>query len=96
VPQIIWTEAALADTQRHYEFLEALNPDVALRAKQAIQRSGNSLATSPQRGSVVQRKEGLRNLPVKFGKYGFVIHYAILIDEVIILKVYDGRESRPT
>jgi plasmid stabilization system protein ParE len=96
VPQVIWTETALADTQRHYEFLETLNPDAALRAKQAIQRSGNSLTTSPQRGSIVQKTEGLRKLPVKFGKYGFVIHYAILVDEVVILKVYDGRENRPT
>jgi plasmid stabilization system protein ParE len=97
VPQVIWTEAALADTQRHYEFLAAIAPDAALRAKKAIQRSGNSLAASPQRGSVVQKKEGLRKLPVKFGKYGFVIHYVILvdIDEVIILKVYGGRENRP-
>jgi plasmid stabilization system protein ParE len=96
VPQVIWTEAALVDTQRHYEFLETFNPDAALRAKKAIQRAGNSLATSPQRGSVVQKAEGLRKLPVKFGKYGFVIHYVFLMDEVVILKVYGGRENRPT
>ncbi|ERT04034.1 putative plasmid stabilization system [Lyngbya aestuarii BL J] len=37
----------------------------------------------------------MRKLFVSFGKYGYVIHYALLEDDVIILRVYHGRENRP-
>jgi plasmid stabilization system protein ParE len=96
VPQVVWTKPALTDIQRHYEFLETVNPAAALRAKQAIRQAGDSLVSNSRRGRIVQEAEGLRKLPVKFGKYGYIIHYVILDDEVVILKVYDGRENRPT
>ncbi|UUO13366.1 MULTISPECIES: hypothetical protein [Aphanizomenonaceae] len=37
----------------------------------------------------------MRKLVVAFGKYGFIIHYVILEDDVIILRIYHGRENRP-
>jgi len=38
---------------------------------------------------------GLRKVLVSFGKYGFIIHYVIIEDDVVILRVYNGRENRP-
>jgi plasmid stabilization system protein ParE len=60
-----------------------------------IRRAGDSLESNPRRGSMVQGAPGVRKLRVPFGKSGFVIHYAILEDEVVILKVYHGRQNRP-
>jgi hypothetical protein len=47
-------------------------------------------------GTIVQQAAGLRKLPIRFGKVAFVLHYVILADEVVILRVYHGREQRPT
>jgi plasmid stabilization system protein ParE len=43
----------------------------------------------------VQGAPGVRKLLVRFGRSGFVIHYAILEDEIVILRVYHGRQDRP-
>ncbi|QSV56934.1 MAG: type II toxin-antitoxin system RelE/ParE family toxin [Dolichospermum sp. UKL201] len=57
--------------------------------------SGESLQQNPRRGAIVDEIVGLRKLVVAFGKYGFIIHYVILEDDVIILRIYHGREHRP-
>ena len=94
--QVTWTATALADIQRHYEALELIDPAVALQAAQAIREAGDRLETFPKRGAIVHAASGLRKLQVAFGKVGFTIHYAVIEDEVVILKVYHGRENRPT
>jgi plasmid stabilization system protein ParE len=91
---IIWTKAATTDIERHYAFLEPINPDSAKKAIQAILRAGESLKENPRRGAVVQQANGLRKLRVTFGKYGFVIHYVFIETEVLILRIYHGRENR--
>lgn len=93
---VIWTTAALADVEGLLNGLAQVNPDAADRAAQAIRKAGDSLESSPKRGAIVQGAPGLRKLVVAFGKPGFVIHYAVLEDEVVILKVYSGRQNRPT
>lgn len=60
-----------------------------------IVSSGESLQQNPRRGAIVDEIAGLRKLLVSFGKYGFIIHYVILEDDVVILRVYHGRENRP-
>jgi len=96
MPTVIWTTAALADVEGLINVLAEVNPDAADRAAQAIRKAGDSLESSPSRGVMVQGAPGLQKLVVAFGKTGFVIHYAVLEDEVVILKVYNGRQNRPT
>ena len=91
---IIWTKAATTDIERHYAFLEPVNPDTATKAVQAILKAGESLKENPRRGAVVLQAQGLRKLIVTFGKYGFVIHYVFVETEVLILRIYHGRENR--
>jgi plasmid stabilization system protein ParE len=93
--EIIWTETATNDLNRHYDFIALSNADAAARAVQAIVSSGGSLQQNPRRGAIVDEMAGLRKLVVSFGKYGFIIHYVILEDDVIILRIYHGRENRP-
>jgi plasmid stabilization system protein ParE len=93
---VVWTEAAQTDIVRLHDFLVLDAPDAAARAVQAILQAGDRLEQSPQRGTIVQQAAGLRKLPIRFGKVGFVLHYVILADEVVILRVYHGREQRPT
>ncbi|MEH1872576.1 type II toxin-antitoxin system RelE/ParE family toxin [Nostoc sp.] len=60
-----------------------------------VSPSAESLQQNPRRGVIVDEIAGLRKLVVSFGKYGFIIHYIILEDEVVILRLYHGRENRP-
>jgi plasmid stabilization system protein ParE len=93
--EIIWTETATNDLNRHYDFIALSNADAGASAVQAIVSSGGSLQQNPRRGAIVDEMAGLRKLVVSFGKYGFIIHYVILEDDVIILRIYHGRENRP-
>lgn len=93
--QIIWTQSATDDLNRHYDFIKLNNLDAAARAVKAIVTSAESLQENPRRGAIVDEVAGLRKLLVSFGKYGYIIHYVILEDDVIILRVYHGRENRP-
>jgi plasmid stabilization system protein ParE len=93
---IIWTKAATTDLERHYSFLEPIDPDVAKKAVTAILKAGESLKENPQRGAVILQARGLRKLMVSFGKYGFVVHYIFVEAEVLILRIYHGRENRQT
>ncbi|MCC5621652.1 type II toxin-antitoxin system RelE/ParE family toxin [Nostoc sp. CHAB 5715] len=85
--QIVWTQTAIDDLNRHYDFIKLNNADAAARAVQAIVSSGESLQENPRRGSIVDEIAGLRKLVVFFGKYGFIIHYVILEDDVVILRI---------
>ena len=93
---VVWTTTALTDVAGLIETLADVNLDAAERAAKAIHRAGDSLELNPKRGLMVQDALGVRRLLVPFGKYGFVIHYAILAAEVVILRVYHGRQQRPT
>jgi len=93
--EIIWTETAIDDLNRHHDFIKLNNGDAAARAVQAIVFSGETLQENPRRGAIVDEIAGLRKLVVSFGKYGFIIHYVILENTVVILRIYHGRENRP-
>jgi plasmid stabilization system protein ParE len=58
---------------------------------QEIAQLGKSLTKNPQRGAPINDTPGLRKLLVPIGKYGYIIHYILLDEEVLILRVYHGR-----
>ncbi|MGH2413201.1 MAG: type II toxin-antitoxin system RelE/ParE family toxin [Microcystaceae cyanobacterium] len=96
MPTVIWSRAALAALARQYQFLQAHNREAATRALQVIIEAGKSLEQAPQRGTPIASAPGLRKLLVRFGKSGYTLHYSVLEDEVLILKVYHGRQDRPS
>ncbi len=96
MPQIVWTDAAIDDLNRHYDFIKLNNLEAASRALEAIVSSGESLQQNSRRGAIVNEKAGLRKLLAPFGKYGFINHYIVLEDDVVILNIYHGRENRPS
>ncbi len=89
-----WLEEASQDVFRHYEFLSAKNQQAALRAVQAILKAGDSLQVSPYRGTALQSRPDIRWIRVFFGKYGYILHYRVEEETVLILEVHDGREDR--
>jgi len=86
---------AINDLNRHYDFLKVNSIEAAAKAVKTIVAAGESLQENAHRGAIVDEIAGLRKLVVSFGKYGFIIHYVILEDDVVIVRIYHGRENRP-
>lgn len=66
--QIVWTQTAIDDLNRHYDFIRLNSAEAATRAVQAIVSSGESLQQNLRRGAIVDEIAGLRKLVVSFGK----------------------------
>lgn len=94
--EVVWSPTASRDIERHYNYLLTRSSTTATKAVQKIIQTGGSLAQSPYRGTMLQSSIGLRKLLVSFGKYGYVIHYTVIEEEVVILRVYHGKENRPS
>jgi plasmid stabilization system protein ParE len=93
---VVWTEVAADDIQRHFDFLNVINSDAASRAVRAILNGGASLSRNPYRGMLVDAETDSRRLLVPFGKYGFILYYRVLEAEqrVVVNRVHHGREDR--
>ena len=93
--RLVVAQAAAADLERLHEFLADKNPDAARQAVAALVAAVESLQVFPERG----RPSGVRNireLIVPFGRSGYVLRYAYsaAADEVIVLRIWHGREER--
>ena len=95
MPVVVWSARASQDIEKHYNYLAFRNEDAAKKAAQAILQAANNLAQNPYKGVIIEEQAGLRKLPVFFGKYGYVIHYAVIADKIVILRVYHGSQNRP-
>ncbi len=93
--KVIWLPEALTDLVRLFDFLKLKNENAAILAAQAIREAGFSLGDAPYQGTALNDGLGRRKLAVPFGKYGYVIHYYLEDDTVLIVRVYHGRENRP-
>lgn len=87
--------ATRVDLDCQHQSLATIDPELAIKAVQAIVQFGKSLEDNPQRGTPIADTPGLRKLLVLFGKYGYILHYILLNEEVLILRVYHGRQNRP-
>jgi plasmid stabilization system protein ParE len=92
---LIVSEAAFADLVRLHAFLADKNPTAAARAVATLGAAVQSLDTFPERGRSTGRPN-LRELIVPFGQSNYVLRYAYLrqADEVVVLRVWHGREMR--
>lgn len=60
----------------------------------ALQQALNSLETHPERTPVVNEAKRLRELRVRFGRYGYATQYRVDADAVVIAHVFHAREAR--
>ena len=93
--KLIVTRAALADLERLRTFLADKNPAAAQRAVAALEQAMESLDIFPDRGRP-SSLAGARELIVPFGRSAYIVRYARLerVDEVVILRIWHGREDR--
>lgn len=93
--KLIVSPEAAADLNRLRAFLADKNPDAAQRAAASLIQAIQSLDMFPDRGRPT-RTAGVRELIVPFGNSAYVLRYAYLadVDEVIVLRIWHGREQR--
>jgi len=93
--KIIISEAAAADLGRLHAFLADKSPAAADRAAVTLVTAIQSLDLFPERG----RPSGtpnVRELIVPFGRSTYVLRYGYRVaeDEVVIIRIWRGREMR--
>ena len=96
MPSIVWMPEALADLMRHFDYLKPVNPKAAGQVAQAIREAGFGLVNFPYRGVALNDGSDRRKLRIPCGKVGYVMHYLIEDETIVIVRVYYGREDRPT
>lgn len=90
--KVVYSENALANLERAFEFLAEQNPDAAANAAVAIREATEMLARHPLIG---RRAEGeLRELVISYGKTGYVALYRFIParDQIRILAIRHQRE----
>ena len=90
---VIVLPRAEVDLARLEEFLASKSPRAANRAAIALAAAVDSLGESPERHPVLSRR-GLRELPVKFDRDGYVIQYRVVGETVQVARIFHGRERR--
>jgi plasmid stabilization system protein ParE len=94
MPRVIWSPAALADVQRVYRFLAAINPLAAKEAVKAIRQSVNILVQHPEVGRPTTEMEPeYREWPIPFGSSGYLALYRFDGQTAIIVALRHQREA---
>ena len=92
VAQVVYSEAALADLERTFEFIAREDSAAGVAAAKAIGEAVSTLANHPLLGRIVERD--LRELVISYGKTGYVALYRFVpaLDQVRILGIRHQRE----
>ena len=92
---IVLTQQAEADLRRVRAFLAEINPSAAQRAVDALSRAIELLGAFPDRGRPSE-VVGARELVIPFGRSAYLVRYRHVVEanEVVILRVWHGRERR--
>jgi len=93
--KLIVSRAAASDLERLHAFLADSAPAAAKRAVAVLIAAVQSLETLPERGRP-SGLPGVRELIVPFGHSAYVLRYAYSAqaDELVVLRIWHGREAR--
>jgi plasmid stabilization system protein ParE len=84
-------DAAYRDLARLSAWLAPKNARAADLAADALTEAIESLAEFPERGRLVHG--AIRELPVRFGRYGYVVRYRVSSSGVMVTRLRHPRES---
>ena len=94
MPRLKWSQPALLDVARLYNFLEPKSRDAAQRAVRAIRQGVKALGKHPQMGRPVEEMPPeFREWVIEFGHGAYIALYHFDQREIIILAVRHGREA---
>jgi plasmid stabilization system protein ParE len=91
--RIVYSQRADADLARLEAFIAAESRRQATRAIARILRGLRNLQDFPELGKDIG--DGFRQLVVRHGKGGYVIHYRVTDEAILITRIWHGKEDRP-
>jgi plasmid stabilization system protein ParE len=90
--EIEWARVALADLERVYEFLAAVNERAAAQRYTALVDAPLRLLSNPRFG---RRVEGVRDREVRRLIIGdYELRYEVRADAIVVLRIWHTREKR--
>ena len=94
MPRLRWSQPALLDVARLYEFLAPKSPDAAQRAVAAIRQGVKALGKYAEMGRPIEElPPEFREWVIEFGQGAYVNLYHYDGKQVVILAVRHGREA---
>ena len=94
MPQLKWSQAALADLARLHAFLVPKSPDAARRAVSAIRQGVKLLGNHPELGRPVEDMlPEYREWIIEFGQGAYLALYHFDGKEAVILAIRHSREA---
>lgn len=90
--RVRWLRRALDNMDVAYDYLVAANPAAAIGFADEVQRAIEQIQAFPSSGRP-GRVAGTRELVIK--RYGFIIPYRIVGDELHILRVFSTHQLPP-
>jgi plasmid stabilization system protein ParE len=95
MPRIRWSQAALRDVARLYDFLCSKSREAAKRAIKTIRQGVKILASQPEAGRPIEDlPPEFREWVIEFGHGAYVVLYRFDGKEVVLLAIRHGRESK--
>lgn len=90
--KVIWSEQALIDLGRLYDFLAKVNQPAALRVVERLTAAPRAILDQPRRGPVVEKylPREVRRLLVS----SYELRYEVLGTDVYIVGAFHTREDR--
>jgi plasmid stabilization system protein ParE len=94
MPRLRWSQPALLDIVRLYDFLAPKNKDAAQRAIATIRQGVKALAIHPEVGRPIEEMPPeFREWIIEFGQGAYIALYRYDGKQVVILAVRHGREA---
>jgi len=94
MPRLTWSQPALLDVSRLYEFLAPKSREAAKHAVKAIRKGVKALGKHPHTGRPVEEMPPeFREWVIEFGHGAYIALYHLDGKEIIILAVRHGREA---
>ena len=94
MPRVKWSESALLDVARLYEFLLPKSAEVATRAVKVIRQGVKALGKHPEIGRPAEDFPlEFREWVIEFGAAAYVTLYYYDGKDIVILAVRHGREA---
>ncbi|MFZ3341196.1 MAG: type II toxin-antitoxin system RelE/ParE family toxin [Terriglobales bacterium] len=94
MPRLKWSQPALLDVGRLYDFLARKSRHAAKRAIKAIRQGVKALARHPEIGRPVEElPTEFREWVIEFGSGAYIALYHYDGKEVVILAIRHGREA---
>ena len=92
MPRLKWSQNALRDITRLYDFLSPKNRDAAKRAIKAIRVK--ILGRNPELGRPIEEMPTeFREWIIEFGQGAYVVLYRFDGKEIVLLAIRHGREA---